>query len=88
MMIVSTSFAFDLVENSTRTTVDGDDIGVAFSKDLQRETPELVVRLRHSYTINTPVLRAQYSHFFPSVKCATTRAYTTRSCQRVLCHES
>jgi len=30
-MIMSTPFAFDIVENSIRTMVDGDDIRVAFS---------------------------------------------------------
>jgi len=36
--MVSTPFAFDVVENSMRVVVDGDDIRVAFSnKDLQRE---------------------------------------------------
>jgi len=33
-MMMSTSFAFDIVESSMRITVDGDDIRVAFSKDL------------------------------------------------------
>jgi len=31
-----TPFAFDMEENSMRIMVDGDDIRVAFSKDLQR----------------------------------------------------
>jgi len=37
--MMSTPFAFDRVENSMRimAMVDGDDIRVAFSKDLQRE---------------------------------------------------
>jgi len=35
MMMMSTSFAFDLVENSMRMMVDVDDIRVTFSKDLQ-----------------------------------------------------
>jgi len=38
-MMMSTPFAFDIVESSMRIMVDGDDIRVAFSKyvDLQRE---------------------------------------------------
>jgi len=36
-MMMSTPFAFDIVKNSMRIMVDGDDIRVAFSKDLQRE---------------------------------------------------
>jgi len=32
-MIMSTPFAFDIVENFIRMMVDGDDIRVAFSKD-------------------------------------------------------
>jgi len=35
--MMSTPFAFDIVESSMRIMVDGDDIRVAFSKDLQRE---------------------------------------------------
>jgi len=33
-MMMSTPFAFDIVESSMRIMVDGDDIRVAFSKDL------------------------------------------------------
>jgi len=36
-MMMSTPFAFDIVENSMRIMVDGDDIRLAFSRDLQRE---------------------------------------------------
>jgi len=36
-MMMSTPFAFDIVESSMRIMVDGDDIRVVFSKDLQRE---------------------------------------------------
>jgi len=36
-MMMSTPFTFDIVESSMRIMVDGDDIRVAFSKDLQRE---------------------------------------------------
>jgi len=35
--MVSTPFAFDIVESSMRIMVDGDDIRVAVSKDLQME---------------------------------------------------
>jgi len=51
-MMMSTPFAFHLglVENSVRVTVDGDGIRVAFSKYLQREPPEPVVRLWHGDT--------------------------------------
>jgi len=36
-MMMSTPFAFDIVESSMRIMVDDDDIRVAFSQDLQRE---------------------------------------------------
>jgi len=36
-MMMSTPFAFDIVESSMRIMVDGDDTRVAFSKDLQKE---------------------------------------------------
>jgi len=36
-MMMSTLFAFDIVESSMRIMVEDDDSRVAFSKDLQRE---------------------------------------------------
>jgi len=35
--MMSTPFAFDIVETSMRIMVDADDIRLIFSKDLQRE---------------------------------------------------
>jgi len=35
--MMMTPFALDIVESSMRIMVEGDDIRVAFSKDLQRE---------------------------------------------------
>jgi len=40
-MIMSTPFAFDIVEISMRIMVDGDDIRWVFSKDLQNESLSL-----------------------------------------------
>jgi len=39
MIIISTPFVFDILEKSTRIVVDGDDIKVAFSKDLYKGNP-------------------------------------------------
>jgi len=36
-MMMSTPFTFDIMESSMRIMTDGDDIRVAFFKDLQRE---------------------------------------------------
>jgi len=38
-MMMSTPFAFDIVENSMRIMVDGVDIRVACSKDLHKGNP-------------------------------------------------
>jgi len=40
-MMMSTPFAFDIVKNLMRIMVDGVDIRVPFSKDLQRESLSL-----------------------------------------------
>jgi len=39
-MMMSTPFVFNIVENSMRIMVDGDDVRVAFSKDLPCESAE------------------------------------------------
>jgi len=40
-MMMSAPSAFDIVESSMKIMVDGDDIRVAFSEDLQRESLSL-----------------------------------------------
>jgi len=48
--LVRTPFAFDMVENSVRTVVDGDGVRAAFCKGPPTKgTRELVVRLRRGY---------------------------------------
>jgi len=59
-MMMSTPFAFDIVENSMRIMVDGDDIRVACSKDLQREP----LSLSSGCGMVILVLWAQHSHLF------------------------
>jgi len=49
-MMMSTPFAFDIVESSMRMMVDDDDIRVAFSPKISKRTPELVIRLGDSKT--------------------------------------
>jgi len=50
IIMMSTPFAFDILENSMRIMVDDDDIRMVLFQRSTKGTPELVIRLWHGYT--------------------------------------